>query len=206
MIALVDYGGGNVGSVLKAIEYLGHRAQVVDQPAGLAEAAKIILPGQGHFGSMMRALAERRMVEPLRAIVRSAPCADETPARPRLLGICLGLQVLYEASDEAPDVVGLGVLPGRVTRFAGALKVPHVGWSQLEITRESALLGGVTNGSFVYYCHSYYGPVTSESAAVTCYGQQFAAAVGVGNVWAVQFHPEKSSEVGLRVLKNFLES
>jgi len=203
MIALIDYGGGNVGSVLKAIEYLGHRAQVVDQPAGLAEAAKIILPGQGHFGSMMKALAERGMVEPLRDVVRST---DETSARPRLLGICLGLQVLYEASDEAPDVAGLGVLPGRVTRFEGLLKVPHVGWSQLEIARPSGVLDGIASGSFVYYCHSYYGPVTSESVAVTCYGQQFAAAVEVGNVWAVQFHPEKSSETGLRVLRNFLEA
>jgi len=203
MIALIDYGGGNVGSVLKAIEYLGHRAQVVDQPAALAEAAKIILPGQGHFGSMMKALAERGMVEPLREVVRSK---DETSVRPRLLGICLGLQVLYAASDEAPDVAGLGVLPGRVTRFEGSLKVPHVGWSQLEIARESRLLRDVANGSFVYYCHSYYGAVTSESVAVTCYGQQFAAGVEVGNVWAVQFHPEKSSETGLRVLRNFLEA
>ncbi|HKS95221.1 MAG TPA: imidazole glycerol phosphate synthase subunit HisH [Terriglobia bacterium] len=206
MISLVDYGGGNVGSVLKAIEYLGHHAQVVDQPRALGEAEKIILPGQGHFGAMMNALAERGMVEPLRDIVRSATSLHRTPARPRLLGICLGLQVLYEASDEAPDVAGLGVLRGRVTRFEGSLKVPHVGWSQLEIARPSGVLAGIASGSFVYYCHSYYGPVTQESVAVTCYGQQFAAAVEVGNVWAVQFHPEKSSAVGLRVLKNFLEA
>ncbi|HEV2495388.1 MAG TPA: imidazole glycerol phosphate synthase subunit HisH [Terriglobia bacterium] len=206
MIALIDYGGGNVGSVLKAIEYLGCSAQIVDQPAGLAEATKIILPGQGHFGSMMKALAERGMVEPLREVVRSAPSAGETPARPRLLGICLGLQMLYEGSEEAPDVGGLGVLSGRVTRFERTLKVPHVGWSQLEIACESGVLRGVASGSFVYYCHSYYGPVTRESVAVTEYGQQFAAAVEIGNIWAVQFHPEKSSEIGLRVLRNFLES
>jgi imidazole glycerol phosphate synthase glutamine amidotransferase subunit len=207
MISLIDYGGGNVGSVLKAVEYLGHHAQVVDRPDALGDAAKIILPGQGHFGSMMKALAERGMIEPLREFVHPAPLAGETtPAPPRLLGICLGLQALYQASDEAPDVCGLGVLPGRVTRFEGTLKVPHVGWSQLEIGCPSGVLTGIASGSFVYYCHSYYGPVTRESVAVTEYGQQFAAAVEIGNVWAVQFHPEKSSEVGLRVLRNFLEA
>ena len=120
------------------------------------------------------------------------------------LGICLGLQALYEASDEAPEVPGLALLPGRVTRFDGVFKVPHVGWSQLEIRSHSGLFRGVADGSFVYYCHSYYGPVTKESSAVTHYGQTFAAGVEMKNIWAVQFHPEKSAEVGLKVLGNFL--
>lgn len=199
MIAVIDYGAGNVGSVLKAVQYLGYPAQPVDRPDLLPRAGKIILPGQGHFGTMMRALAERRMLEPL--------CKMLAAGKP-FLGICLGLQALYEGSDEAREVAGLGLLPGRVRRFEGVFKVPHVGWSQLEVRRDTGLLRGVVDGSFVYYCHSYYGPITEESAAVTSYGQTFAAAVEMEapqRLWAVQFHPEKSGEVGLKVLKNFLD-
>jgi glutamine amidotransferase/cyclase len=196
MIALLDYGAGNVGSVRKAVEYLGYPAQPVDCPDALLSAEKIVFPGQGHFGAMMKALAERRMLEPLRHLLATA--------KP-FLGICLGLQALYEGSDEAPEVPGLGILPGRVRRFEGVFKVPHVGWSQLEFRRDDGMLRGVADGSFVYYCHSYYGPVTKESSAVTQYGQPFAAAVEMNNLWAVQFHPEKSAEAGLKVLKNFLE-
>ena len=195
MIALLNYGAGNVGSVLKAIEHLGHSAEVVDRPESLRAAEKVIFPGQGHFGTMMRALEERRLLEPLRDLL-----ANGTP----FLGICLGLQALYEASDEAPEVPGLALLPGRVTRFQGVFKVPHVGWSQLEIRSPSRLFQGVAEGSFVYFCHSYYGPVTKESSAVTQYGQTFAAGVEMKNICAVQFHPEKSGEVGLKVLENFL--
>ena len=197
MIALLNYGAGNVGSVLKAIEHLGHKAEVVDTPERLRAAEKIIFPGQGHFGTMMRAIEDRRLLEPLRAVL-----ADGTP----FLGICLGLQALYEASDEAPEVRGLAILPGRVTRFQGVFKVPHVGWSQLEIRGPTKLFRGVADGSFVYFCHSYYGPATKESSAVTNYGQTFASGLEMNNVWAVQFHPEKSGEVGLKVLENFLGS
>lgn len=195
MIALIDYGGGNVGSVLKAVRYLGYSAEPASDPGACAAAEKIILPGQGHFGSMMRAIEARGMVGPLgQALARGTP----------YLGICLGLQALYEASDEAPDVPGLGLLPGRVKRFEGALKVPQVGWNQLEIRGSPAMFRGVENGSFVYYCHSYYAPITEASAAVTHYGQPYASAVERNNLWAVQFHPEKSGEVGLAVLRNFL--
>lgn len=197
MIALIDYGAGNVGSVLKAVNHLGCAAQAVDRPELLNKATKIIFPGQGHFGQMMAALNERRLLDPLREMM---------VARKPFLGICLGLQALYEGSEEAPETRGLGILPGRVKRFEGIFKVPHVGWSQLEIRRESKLMAGVPAASFVYYCHSYYGPVTGQSAAVTEYGQSFAAAIEMDSVWAVQFHPEKSSEVGLRVLKNFLDA
>ncbi len=206
MIAILDYGAGNVGSVLKAVKYLGYPAQPVDSPELLPRAEKIILPGQGHFGAMVKALAQRRLLDPLRKVL-----AGERP----FLGICLGLQALYESSEEAPDAPGLGVLPGCVKRFEGVFKVPHVGWSQLEIRRADGILRGVADGSFVYYCHSYYGPVTKESTAVTTYGQTFAAAAAISpagsvnrkpeRVWAVQFHPEKSAEIGLKVLKNFLE-
>jgi imidazole glycerol phosphate synthase glutamine amidotransferase subunit len=196
MIALLDYGAGNVGSVLKAVKYLGFSAQPVDRPELLQDATKIILPGQGHFGQMMTALGERHLLEPVREML-----ASEKP----YLGICLGLQALYERSEEAPEISGFGILPGRVKRFEGVFKVPHVGWSQLEMRHEARILQHVAPASFVYYCHSYYGPVTEHSAAVTSYGQSFAAAIEMGSVWAVQFHPEKSSEVGLQVLKNFLE-
>lgn len=232
MIALIDYGAGNVGSVLKAVKYLGYAAQPVDRPEFLPRADKIILPGQGHYGAMMKGLGERRMLEPLRHLLLPASAAV-SPAQTSggnawiegkpFLGICLGLQALYEASEEAPGIAGFGLLRDRVKRFEGVFKVPHVGWSQLEIRGENGLFCGVPDGSFFYYCHSYYGPVTPETAAVTSYGQTFAAAVeitsqapspGRGNVsdgagrrplWAVQFHPEKSGELGLQILKNFLE-
>ena len=195
MIALLDYSAGNVGSVLKAIEHLGYSAGVVDKPESLRAAGKIVFPGQGHFGTMMRALEERHLLTPLRESL-----AAGTP----FLGICLGLQALYEASDEAPEVTGLALLPGRVTRFQGVFKVPHVGWSQLEIHNHDGLFRGIADGSFVYYCHSYYGPAVNESSAVTHYGQTYAAGVEMKNIWAVQFHPEKSGDVGLKVLGNFL--
>ena len=196
MIALVDYGAGNVGSVLKAVQYLGFPAQPVSSPELLAGAEKIVLPGQGHFGAMMKALADRRLLTTLRKKI-----AAGTP----YFGICLGLQALYESSEEAPAVTGLGMLRGKVTRFQALPKVPQVGWNQLQIRRADGLFRSIADGSFVYYCHSYYGPVTPESVAVTEYGETYAAGVQKGNIWAVQFHPEKSGEVGLRILRNFLE-
>ncbi len=197
MTVVIDYGAGNVGSVLKAIAYLGYPAEIAGSAKLLAGADKIILPGQGHFGAMMGELGRRGMIEPLReALGRGTP----------YLGICLGLQALYESSEEAPAVAGLGWLAGTVRRFTGPGKVPQVGWNQLEIRGGSRLLEGVANGSFVYYCHSYYAPVTAETAALTDYGGPYAAAVERGALWAVQFHPEKSGEVGLRVLQNFLAS
>jgi imidazole glycerol phosphate synthase glutamine amidotransferase subunit len=195
VIALLNYGAGNVGSVLKAIEHLGHKAEVVDTPERLRAADAIIFPGQGHFGAVIRALEERQLLLPLRDSL-----AGGTP----FLGICVGLQALYGASEEAPEVPGLALLPGRVTRFQGVFKVPHVGWSQLEIRSRGGLFRGIADGGFVYYCHSYYGPATQESSAVTHYGQAFAAGLEMKNIWAVQFHPEKSGEVGLKVLENFL--
>jgi imidazole glycerol phosphate synthase glutamine amidotransferase subunit len=196
MIALIDYGAGNVGSVLKAVQYLGYSAQPAASPEHLNGAEKLILPGQGHFGQMMKALEDRQVLKLLR---------DAIAAGKPFLGICLGLQALYEASEEAPGVAGLGILRGKVGRFEGVFKVPHIGWNELTIRRPSKLLDGISPSSFVYYCHSYYGPVTEETTAVTEYGQRFAAVVEKDNICAVQFHPEKSGEVGLRVLRNFLE-
>jgi imidazole glycerol phosphate synthase glutamine amidotransferase subunit len=196
MIGVIDYGAGNVGSVLRAIEYLGFPARALQDAPSLAEASKIVLPGQGHFGAMMASLDERKMVEPLR---------NQMAAGKPFLGICLGLQALYAASDEAPNVAGFGLLLGRVRRFEGIFKIPHLGWNQLEIRRPEGLFRGVPNGSFAYFCHSYYGPVVAEAAATTEYGQSFAAGIEMGSVAAVQFHPEKSGDVGLKVLENFLK-
>jgi imidazole glycerol phosphate synthase glutamine amidotransferase subunit len=202
VIAILDYGAGNVGSVLKAFEHLRAPARVVSAPKELAHASQIVLPGQGHFGAMMKGLRERELIEPLRdAIAQGKP----------FLGICLGLQALYESSEEAPGERGLGLLRGRVQRFEGIFKVPHVGWNKIEIARDDGILRGIANGSFVYFCHSYYAPVSPESSATTEYGQRFTAAAEfvlaaqAGSIAAVQFHPEKSGEVGLTVLRNFLE-
>jgi imidazole glycerol phosphate synthase glutamine amidotransferase subunit len=196
VIALLDYGAGNVGSVLKAVQYLGYPAEPVSTPEPLAEADKIILPGQGHFGAMMKALDERQLLDGLRKKL-----AAGTP----YLGICLGLQALYESSEEAPGVAGLGLLSGTVTRFQALEKVPQIGWNQLQIRRASRLFLCVKNGSFAYFCHSYYGPVVPEAVAVTEYGETYASSVEKSNIWGVQFHPEKSGDVGLQVLRNFLE-
>jgi imidazole glycerol phosphate synthase glutamine amidotransferase subunit len=197
VIALLDYGAGNVGSVLKAVRHLGYPAQPIDRPELLNGSEKYILPGQGHFGAMMKALAERRLLDALRRRLEQG--------KP-FLGICLGLQMLYEGSEEAPETPGLGLLPGRVKRLEGVLKIPQVGWNQLSLRQTGSLLRGVEEGSFVYFCHSYYAPLTAETSAVADYGVSYAAALERGNVCAVQFHPEKSGEVGLRVLRNFLES
>jgi len=195
VITLLDYGAGNVGSVLKAIEYLGRSASIADSALSLARAEMLIFPGQGHFGAVMNALEERRMLEPLLDFIKGG--------KP-FLGICLGLQILYEASDEAPGTPGLGVLPGCVARFQGVFKVPHVGWSKLEVRQPGRLFHGVADQSFVYYCHSYFCPLTEQTSAVTDYGQTFAAGVEADNIFAVQFHPEKSGEIGLRILRNFI--
>jgi len=197
MIGVINYGAGNVGSVLRAIQYLGYPAEPVEDSSLLESADKLILPGQGHFGAMMEALEARKMMAPLR---------DQMASGKPFLGICLGLQALYETSEEAPDHSGFGLLPGRVKRFEGIFKIPHLGWNQLEIRRPDGLFEGVPDGSFAYFCHSYYGPVTAETTAATEYGQSFAAASRLGSVYAVQFHPEKSGDVGLKVLKNFLKA
>lgn len=196
MIALVDYGAGNVGSVLKAVEYLGLPAEVAGTAGQLDRADKIILPGQGHFGSMLTALEERGLLAPLRKKMQ-----EGTP----YLGICLGLQALYESSEEAPGIAGLGLLQGTVLKFRALAKVPQIGWNQVQLRHGSRLFHFIQDGSFAYYCHSYYAPVVPEAVAVTEYGETYATGIEKGNVYAVQFHPEKSGEIGLRVLKNFLE-
>ncbi|MGA8941017.1 MAG: imidazole glycerol phosphate synthase subunit HisH [Acidobacteriaceae bacterium] len=201
MIAIVDYKAGNLTSVVKALRFLGADNLVITQSwADLARADKIILPGVGHFRST-ELLAELGLTEAVReAVAKGSP----------FLGICVGLQWLYEGSTEALQTAGLGYFAGRCERFPATfeergLKAPHVGWNSLEGVRgDSRLLAGIEPGSFVYYTHSWRAPVSEDTAATTSYGGEFTAVVERGNVMGVQFHPEKSAETGLQVLRNFL--
>jgi imidazole glycerol-phosphate synthase subunit HisH len=202
MIAVIDYKAGNLTSVVKALRHLGADDIVVTQErSDVLRAKKIVLPGVGHFRST-QLLQELGLTDATREAV-----AGGTP----FLGICVGLQWLYEGSTEAPETAGLGHFAGLCERFpaefdSAELKSPHVGWNSLENVRpDSKLLAGVEPGSFVYYTHSWRAPVSDDTAAATLYGGAFTGAVERGNVMGVQFHPEKSAETGLRVLKNFLD-
>jgi len=198
MILIVDYGMGNLRSVQKALEKLGHHAVISADPELVFRAEKLILPGVGAFGDAMHRLRQAGLVEPIRRHI----LADKP-----FLGICLGLQLLFEKSYEDGEHAGLGVLRGEVVRFADVpgLKVPHMGWNQIVHDGQCPLFEGVASGSYVYFVHSYY-PVPTESeviAAHTHYGGWFASAVWRGRLFATQFHPEKSQQVGLRMLANF---
>jgi glutamine amidotransferase len=194
VIALIDYHAGNLTSVKKALASIGAEVMVPSAPDQLADAAGVIVPGVGHFGAT-RAL-EGAWTEAILARVGEG--------RP-LLGICLGMQWLYEGSDEAPDVPGLGLLSGNCYRLGGGVKVPHVGWNSLSIQQQTSMVEGVPQESQVYFTHSYVGPVNGDTIAVTEHGGAFASIVQRGHVAGVQFHPEKSGDVGLRILRNFME-
>jgi glutamine amidotransferase len=200
MIAIVDYGVGNLRSVQKALERVGATAIVTANPADLDTARGIVLPGVGAFGDGMEHLRARGLVDPvLQQVDRAKP----------LLGICLGMQLLFEESEEMGHHQGLGLLPGQVVRFPeGELKVPHIGWNQLHKTGNNparALLAGVTTGAYAYFVHSYYAQPddASDIVATTEYGPVFASVVGRDRIFGAQFHPEKSQEVGLRLLQNY---
>ena len=199
MIALVDYGAGNLTSVRKALATVGASVWTPDVPGELARAHGIIVPGVGHFD------ATRGMTEDWRTAIR-ATVADGTP----LLGICVGLQWLFEGSLEAPDVAGLGAFAGRCFRLGGSdaagvpLKVPHVGWNGLALPRATRLMAGISPGTQVYFTHSFAAPIVDATAATCEYGVPFTAAVEHERVAGVQFHPEKSGDAGLRILRNWL--
>jgi glutamine amidotransferase len=202
MIAIIDYKAGNLTSVVKTLNYLGAREMVVTQnPAVVAGAAKVVLPGVGHFQATSL-LLELGLTDAVRESVAKGAW---------FLGICVGLQWLFEGSTEAPGIAGLGHFKGTCERFPALfdgveLKSPHVGWNSLERVRmDSRLMRGIERGGFVYYTHSWRAPVTHATAAVTEYGGEFTGVVEKENVMGVQFHPEKSSAVGLQVLKNFVE-
>jgi glutamine amidotransferase len=196
MITIVDYGMGNLRSVEKALAYLGHVVRVSHDPASIETAAGIVLPGVGAFGDAMQELEDGGFAGLLRGAI-----AEGKP----FLGICLGYQLLFEESEESPGVMGLGVLPGRVVRFPPDEKVPHMGWNDLHFERPHAVLEGVDEGSFFYFVHSYYVvPYEDEDRlTVTGYGIDFASGVARDRLVAFQFHPEKSSASGLRILDNF---
>jgi glutamine amidotransferase len=214
MIVVVDYGMGNLRSVSKALESLGASLRVSSDPQEVAQAHKVILPGVGAFPAAMRELSSRRLIEPIKAAIASG--------KP-YLGICLGLQLLFEHSEEGEGAAGLGLLQGRVKRFSfdpdprapnSTLKIPHMGWNQAVRGRGAGdggpggcpLLERIPEGSFVYFVHSYYADPTDRSiiALESDYGGRFAAMVWRQNLYATQFHPEKSQAVGLQLLKNFV--
>lgn len=200
MIAIIDYDAGNLMSVKKALDYLGQESVITRDKGTLLLADKVILPGVGAFSDAMEKLKSYGLVEVIREII-----AKGTP----FLGICLGLQLLFERSDEAPGVEGLSILNGSINRIPDAqgIKIPHMGWNSLEIKPGAKLFKEIPNQSYVYFVHSYYLKADDETvvAATTEYGVNIHASVEKDNVFACQFHPEKSGEVGLTILKNFAE-
>jgi imidazole glycerol phosphate synthase glutamine amidotransferase subunit len=196
VITIIDYGAGNLRSVQNTLSEIGAPYLLTDDPADVRRATKVILPGVGHFGQIMRSLDAMRMRDPLIGFIRSG--------RP-FLGICIGMQGLYEGSEEAPDVPGLGIFPGLVRRFPAHARVPHMGWNLVHPVRESRLMEGAGERPYFYFANSYYAPVASETAATCEYEAPFSAALESGNIHGVQFHPEKSGQLGLRVMRNFAE-
>ena len=198
MIAIIDYGAGNLQSVKKAFDFIGAESVITDNPEVINACDKILLPGVGSFGDAMDSMAKNGLVETVKQNALSG--------KP-FLGICLGLQLLFEESEESPGVKGLGIFKGKIKKFSPdmGLKIPHIGWNSLEIKQNDTLFKGIPENSYVYFVHSYYLHAEDEEdvATVTNYGIDFHSAVGKNNVFATQFHPENSGDVGLQILKNF---
>jgi len=201
MIAVIDYGMGNLRSVEKALEVAGGKILVVSDRKGIEGCDKLVFPGVGSFGDAMKELKARRLIDPIKDAIKSG--------KP-FLGLCLGLQLLFKKSEEAPGVRGLGILGGEVKRFRpGALKVPHMGWNNIEIRGqmpENRILDKIPNNSYMYFVHSYYVKPEDKGVVLTTtdYGIKFVSAVARNNIYGLQFHPEKSQVVGLKILKNFV--
>ena len=200
MIAIIDYDAGNLKSVEKALVSLGEKPIITRSREEILASDKVILPGVGSFGDAMEKLHQYELVDVIREV---------TDRKTPFLGICLGLQLLFSGSAESPGVPGLGILPGEILRIPDApgLKIPHIGWNSLDIKEGTRLFQGIENGSYVYFVHSYYLKASDDGivAATTEYSTCIHAAVEKDNVFACQFHPEKSSDVGLKILKNFAE-
>jgi imidazole glycerol-phosphate synthase subunit HisH len=197
VITIFDYGAGNLRSVQNTLAEVGAPHEVVDDADGLRKATKIILPGVGHFGQMIRAIDAMRVRDVL---------LDRISAGVPFLGICLGLQALFAGSDEAPDLRGLGIFPETVKRFTGEeVRVPHMGWNELIPVRESDLLEHIGPRPYVYFAHSYYAPAVEATAATCDYTVAYTAILEWENIYGVQFHPEKSGPLGLRIVKNFVD-
>ncbi len=195
MIAVVDFGGGNLGSLISALERRAANFVVTADPDVVVASDAAILPGDGAFGATMAALRNGGLDDAVRATIAAG--------RP-FLGICVGMQILYERSDEHGDHAGLGVFAGSISRFTRAPRVPHMGWNELEIVRDHPFVHGLANGAYAYFLHSYRADVGSDTLAATVHGERFAAIVARGNVMATQFHPEKSQATGAALLDNFI--
>jgi imidazole glycerol phosphate synthase glutamine amidotransferase subunit len=195
-VTLIDYGAGNVTSVERALQRLGARSRRSTSPECIANAKALLLPGVGHYAALIHALDERALRAPLlAAIQRGVP----------FLGVCLGLQALYETSEEAPELAGLKLFPGSVRSLPATVKLPHMGWNQLKLTRPSRLLEGISAEAYFYFAHSYAATRADGEAVALCkHGADFAAVVEKHNIFAVQFHPEKSGDAGAQLLRNFL--
>jgi glutamine amidotransferase len=194
VIAVIDYGAGNLASAVKAIRHLGPECVVAASPAEVLRADKLIIPGVGNFNATL-ALANSPLGAAVRRAVESKP----------LLGICLGLQWMFAGSTEAPGQPGLGAFEGICTRFSERVKSPHVRWNMIEIASHSRLLEGIGSGAYVYFTHSYRPPLCADTAATCTYGEPFTAAAERGHLFGLQFHPEKSGDIGLHMLENFCE-
>lgn len=196
MIAVIDYGMGNLRSVTNAFRSLGAAIEVTRDPAMIRDARAIVLPGVGAFGKCIENLQAYDLLEPIK---------EQIAAGKPYLGICLGMQILLESSEEAPGVKGMGVIKGSVLRFRGTMKIPHMGWNSAQIVRPGPIFDGIPTGSYFYFVHSYYPhPEEDVAATTTEYGISFVSSIQKGNVFASQFHPEKSQRTGLRLLRNFV--
>jgi imidazole glycerol phosphate synthase glutamine amidotransferase subunit len=193
---IIDYGAGNLRSVQNALDELKADYVVTNQPQIVESADKLLLPGVGHFGQMMTALDRLRLRGAILGRVRAG-----VP----MLGICLGLQSLFDTSEESLESRGLGLFPGMVKRFTGDIRIPHMGWNSLSPVRTVRLLKGLPNESYAYFAHSFYVPVMEATAATCTYAQPYTAVLEHENIFGVQFHPEKSGPVGLQIVKNFLD-
>jgi imidazole glycerol phosphate synthase glutamine amidotransferase subunit len=196
VITIIDYGAGNLRSVQNTLDKIGAEYAVIQTPNHLDRASKVILPGVGHFGQMLRALDDRQLRAPLLDTIRRG-----IP----FLGICLGLQALFESSEEAPELEGLALFPGVVSRFPAHARVPHMGWNELERRHSSRLLTRLPDRPYVYFAHSYYAPVVGATVASCTYETSYTAVLENENVFGVQFHPEKSGPAGLEIMRNFVE-
>jgi imidazole glycerol phosphate synthase glutamine amidotransferase subunit len=196
MITILDYGAGNIRSVQNTLDEIGATYELVRDAAALSRASKVILPGVGHFGQMMRALDQMQVRDALLERIRSG-----VP----FLGICLGLQALFDSSEEAPEQRGLGLFPGQIRRFSATARVPHMGWNEIEPRNGARLLANLQPHPYLYFAHSYYAPVNEATAATCEYTVPYTAVLETKNIFGVQFHPEKSGPLGLQIVRNFVE-
>jgi imidazole glycerol phosphate synthase glutamine amidotransferase subunit len=197
VITVIDYGAGNLRSVQNTLAEIGAKYELVQDAEGIRRARTLVLPGVGHFGQMMRALHSMD--------VRAALLERIETGVP-FLGICLGMQALFQGSEEAPELPGFGLFQGSIRRFAEGARVPHMGWNELKPRAGSKLLQGIGDRPFVYFAHSYYAPLNQATAASCEYTLAYAAAIEQRNIFGVQFHPEKSGPLGMRIVKNFVEA